>query len=215
MIREPKGTLSRSYCAVRPPSVELLYRPPRLPAVDSSGGAAQWFSRLCSSRRTIPSSRGRTRSEWVAVCGAARRLLRTGGTAQRCGCDELLHGIAVGRQPGSKDLAIPRAHHDAAAIAGELVGEILGRPQAADPCIFGPTSPGSERPNVHGMFYRNSTAWSSDFTTLPSFGLLGPLFRGKMKKIGSRTRVVARREFRALRDGFARHSLFSAFSGPF
>ena len=106
MIREPEGTLSRSYCAVRPPSVELLYRPPRLPAVDSSGGAAQWFSQLCSSRRTIPSSRGRTRSEWVAVCGAARRLLRTGGTAQRCGCDELLHGIAVGRQPGSKDLAI-------------------------------------------------------------------------------------------------------------
>ena len=165
MIREPEGTLSRSYCAVRPPSVELLYRPPRLPAVDSSGGAAQWFSRLCSSRRTIPSSRGRTRSEWVAVCGAARRLLRTGGTAQRCGCDELLHGIAVGRQPGSKDLAIPRAHHDAAAIAGELVGEILGRPQAADPCIFGPASLGSERPNVHGVFYRNSTAWSSDFTT--------------------------------------------------
>jgi hypothetical protein len=71
----------------------------------------------------------------------------------------------VGRQPGSKDLAIPRAHHDAAAIAGELVGEILGRPQAADPCIFGPASLGSERPNVHGMFYRNSTAWSSDFTT--------------------------------------------------
>src|SRR5271169_6147578 len=43
---------------------------------DSSGGASQWFSQLCSSRRTIPSSRGRTRSEWVAVCGAARRLLR-------------------------------------------------------------------------------------------------------------------------------------------
>ena len=54
--------------------------------------------------------------------GAARRPLRAGGTAQRCGCDELLHGIAVGRQPGSKDLAIPRSHHDAAAIAGELVG---------------------------------------------------------------------------------------------
>ena len=68
--------LSQPICAVRPPSVELLYRPPRLPAVDSSGGASQWFSQLCSSRRTIPSSRGRTRSEWVAVCGAARRLLR-------------------------------------------------------------------------------------------------------------------------------------------
>ena len=161
------------------------------------------------------------------------------GTAQRCGCDELLHGIAVGRQPGSKDLAIPRAHHDAAAIAGELVGEILGRPQAADPCIFGPASLGSERPNVHGVFYRNSTAWSSDFTTwtrhripgawssvrirasemgsldTPFFRPSRAPFRGKMKKIGSRTRVVARREFRALRDGFARHSLLSAFSGPF
>jgi hypothetical protein len=43
----------------------------------------------------------------------------------------------VGHQPGSKDLAIPRSHHDAAAIAGELVGEILSRPQAADP---GPSS---------------------------------------------------------------------------
>jgi hypothetical protein len=143
----------------------------------------------------------------------------------------------VGRQPGSKDLAIPRAHHDVAAIAGELVGEILGRPQAADPCIFGPASLGSERPDVHGVFYRNSTAWSSDFATWTRHRIPGAwssvrissfrdgfarhsllsAFSGpfKIKKIGSRTRVVARREFRASRDGFARHSLRSAFSGPF
>jgi hypothetical protein len=106
----------------------------------------------------------------------------------------------VGRQPGSKDLAIPRAHHDVAAIAGELVGEILGRPQAADPCIFGPASLGSERPDVHGVFYRNSTAWSSDFATWT---------RHRIPGAWSSVRISS------FRDGFARHSLLSAFSGPF
>src|SRR5271156_696396 len=41
------------------------------------------------------------------------------------GGDEFLHGLAVRRQASPKDLAIPGAHHDAAAIAGELVGEVL------------------------------------------------------------------------------------------
>jgi hypothetical protein len=50
----------------------------------------------------FPSSRGRTQSEWVAVCGAARRPLRAGATAQRWVPMKLLHGIAVGRQPGPK-----------------------------------------------------------------------------------------------------------------
>jgi hypothetical protein len=40
--------------------------------------------------------------------------------------DELLHCVAVRRQAGRKDLPVPRAHHDGAAVAGELVGEILG-----------------------------------------------------------------------------------------
>jgi hypothetical protein len=87
------------------------------------------------------------------------------------------------------------------------------------------------------VFYRNSTAWSSDFATWTRHRIPGAwssvrissfrdgfarhsllsAFSGpfKIKKIGSRTRVVARREFRASRDGFARHSLRSAFSGPF
>src|SRR5271155_1988739 len=41
------------------------------------------------------------------------------------GGDELLHSLAVRRQAGPKDLPIPGARHDAAAIAGELVGELL------------------------------------------------------------------------------------------
>jgi hypothetical protein len=42
--------------------------------------SALWFSPISSARQAIPSSRGRTRFWWVAVCRAARRLLRTGGT---------------------------------------------------------------------------------------------------------------------------------------
>jgi hypothetical protein len=42
------------------------------------------------------------------------------------GGDEFLHRVAVRCQAGWKDLPIPRAHHDAAAIAGQLVGEVLG-----------------------------------------------------------------------------------------
>jgi hypothetical protein len=42
------------------------------------------------------------------------------------GGDEFLHRLAVRRQAGRKGLAIPPAHHDAAAVAGELIGEILG-----------------------------------------------------------------------------------------
>jgi hypothetical protein len=42
------------------------------------------------------------------------------------GGDEFLHRLAVRRQPGRKNPPIPGAHHDAAAVAGELVGEILG-----------------------------------------------------------------------------------------
>jgi hypothetical protein len=48
------------------------------------------------------------------------------------GGDELLHGLAMGSQAGSKDLPIPRADHDAAAIASELVGEVLGIADAKD-----------------------------------------------------------------------------------
>ena len=42
------------------------------------------------------------------------------------GSNKLLHGLAVRSQARRKDPPIPRAHRDAPAIAGELVGEILG-----------------------------------------------------------------------------------------
>jgi hypothetical protein len=42
------------------------------------------------------------------------------------GSDELLHGLVVRGETGWKDLPIPRAHHDAAAIARELVGKDPG-----------------------------------------------------------------------------------------
>jgi hypothetical protein len=41
------------------------------------------------------------------------------------GGDELLDRLALRRQAGREDLPVPRADHDAAAIAGELVGQIL------------------------------------------------------------------------------------------
>ena len=48
------------------------------------------------------------------------------------GGDELLHSLTVSGEAGRKDLPIPRAHHDTAAIAGELVGEVLGIADAQD-----------------------------------------------------------------------------------
>ena len=69
------------------------------------------------------------------------------------GGDELLHRLAVRRQAGQKDLSIPRAHQDAAAIAGELVGEILGIADAED---LGrrvePETPGREGDRGHQRF---------------------------------------------------------------
>jgi hypothetical protein len=46
--------------------------------------------------------------------------------------DELLHRLPVRRQAGRKDPLVPRADHDAPAIAGELVGEILAVADAED-----------------------------------------------------------------------------------
>jgi hypothetical protein len=42
------------------------------------------------------------------------------------GSDELLDRVAVCARRVGKSISIPRAQHDAAAIAGELVGEIVG-----------------------------------------------------------------------------------------
>jgi hypothetical protein len=64
----------------------------------------------------------------------------------------------VGRQPGSKDLAIPRSHHDAAAIAASLSARSWADRKQPTLTHLRPGALGSERPNVHGVFYRNSTA---------------------------------------------------------
>ena len=57
---------------------------------------------------------------------------RGGESVALAGGDELLHRLAVRRQAGREELTIPRAHHDAAAIAGELIGELLGIADAED-----------------------------------------------------------------------------------
>ena len=67
--------------------------------------------------------------------GAAPGQHAAGGGGEAialAGSDELLHRLAVRRQAGREDLPIPRAHHDAAAVAGELVGELLGIADAQD-----------------------------------------------------------------------------------
>jgi hypothetical protein len=62
-------------------------------------------------------------------------------TAWRCG------------QAGRKELAIPRAHHDATTIAGELVGEILGIADAQDLRRgIMPETPGRKRDRGHQGF---------------------------------------------------------------
>ena len=59
----------------------------------------------------------------------------------------------MGGKAGREDPPIPRAHHDAAAIAGELVGEILG---IADAEQLGrgivPETPGRKRDRGHQGF---------------------------------------------------------------
>jgi hypothetical protein len=79
--------------------------------------------------------------------GAAPGQHASGGGGEAitfAGGDELLHRVAVRRQAGREDPLIPRAHHDTAAVAGELIGEFLAIadgqdlrrrivPQAPDP----------------------------------------------------------------------------------
>ncbi len=67
--------------------------------------------------------------------GAAPGQHAAGGGGEAialAGGDEFLHRLAVRRQAGREDLPIPRAGHDAAAVAGELVGKILGIADAQD-----------------------------------------------------------------------------------
>src|SRR6516165_221680 len=65
------------------------------------------------------------------VCGQ-HPAGRGGEPIALTGGDELLHRLAVSGQAGRKDPLVPRDDHDAAAIAGELVGEILGIADAED-----------------------------------------------------------------------------------
>ena len=69
------------------------------------------------------------------------------------GSDELLHRLAMRRQAGREKPPIPGAHHDRAAIAGELVGEILRITDAKDLCRrIEPQTPGREGDRGHQRF---------------------------------------------------------------
>jgi hypothetical protein len=50
------------------------------------------------------------------------------------GCLELRHGLPLGGEPGREGPLVPPAHDDAAAIARELVGEVLRVADADDLC---------------------------------------------------------------------------------
>ena len=68
---------------------------------------------------------------------------------------------AVCRQAGRKDLAIPRPDHDAAAIAGKLVGEILGIADTEDlHRRVEPETPGRKGDRGHQRF--EVTRWQID-----------------------------------------------------
>jgi hypothetical protein len=62
----------------------------------------------------------------VGAASGQHAAIARGKPVTLAGGDELLHGLAVRSQAGRKDPPIPRAHHDAAAIASELAGEVLG-----------------------------------------------------------------------------------------
>jgi hypothetical protein len=57
---------------------------------------------------------------------------RGGEPAAVTGRLKLRHGLPLGGKPGRKTPLVPPAHHDAAAIARELVGEVLGIADAKD-----------------------------------------------------------------------------------
>ena len=68
----------------------------------------------------------------VGTASGQHATSRGGEPVALSGRDELLNRLAVWRQAGREELLIPRALHDRAAIAGELVGEILGIADAED-----------------------------------------------------------------------------------
>jgi len=62
----------------------------------------------------------------VGAAPGQHPAIRGGQPVALAGSHELLHRLAMGGEPGRKDPPIPRAHHDGAAVAGELVGKVLG-----------------------------------------------------------------------------------------
>jgi len=96
-----------------------------LPAIEGvivpivGGSSLRFGERLFGFERVID-------NDDIGAAPGQRATVRAGNSVPLVGGDELLHGLAVWRQAGWKDPPIPLAHHDAAAVAGELVGEILG-----------------------------------------------------------------------------------------
>ena len=96
-----------------------------LPAIEGvivpivGGSSLRFGERLFGFERVID-------NDDIGAAPGQRATVRAGDPVPLAGGDELLHGLAVWRQAGWKNAPIPLAHHDAAAIAGELVGEVLG-----------------------------------------------------------------------------------------
>ena len=86
---------------------------------------------LCVRERLIRLQRV-VNQNYVGAATGEHTTGRGGEPVALAGGDELLHRLAVRRQAGREELTIPRAHHDAAAIAGELIGELLGIADAED-----------------------------------------------------------------------------------
>ena len=131
-----------------------------LPAVESvivpvvSGLSLRLRERLLRLQRIVDQDDVGTASGEHAAGGG-------GEPVALAGSDEFLHCLAMRRQAGRKDPPIPRAHHDAAAVAGELVGEVLGIADGED---LGrgvmPQTPGRKRDRGHQGF--QMTRWQVD-----------------------------------------------------
>ena len=130
------------------------------PAVESMDEPLVAGLPLCVRERLVRLQRI-VNQDYVGAATGEHTTGRGGEPVALAGGDELLHRLAVQRQAGWKELTIPRAHHDAAAIAGELIGELLGIADAEDLRRgIMPQTPGREGDRGHQGF--QMTGWQVD-----------------------------------------------------
>jgi len=103
--------------------------PPSTASSSVGGGSSAASERNSRGSPAASFSMGMTMATPVIAFGS---LQRPGPACGARSGDELLHHLPVRGEAGSKDLLIPRDHHGAAAVSGELVGEILGITDAQD-----------------------------------------------------------------------------------